>query len=155
MPVKAFNSRYFIAILVAILLLAASCKKAKEDIQRNVLQEYFETNLLNRDFVVHLATDTAVDITTKYTNQFFKLYKGAFSNYEGPMTGIKSGTVYTGTWSSNEDYSKLTINLNVANAPAEYQFLNRPWRFSKKALPIMELSPWGSTDPKVLHMRRL
>ena len=155
MPVKAFNSRYFIAILVAILLLAASCKKVKDDIQTNILQDYFETNILNRDFIVQLATDTSVDITNSYTNQFFKLYKGLYSNYEGAMTGIKNGTIYYGTWSSNDDYSKLTINLNAANAPAEYKFINRPWKFTKKAFPVMELAPWGSSDPKVLHMRRL
>lgn len=157
MPVKAFNSRYIIAILIAILLLAVSCKKAKEDIQRNILQEYFESNILNRDFIVQLATDTSIDITSQFTSQVFRLYKNTItnSNYDGPMSGIKNGTIYTGTWSSNEDYSKLTISLTSPTPPAEYKFINRSWKFTKKAFPIMELAPWGSSDPKVLHMQRL
>ena len=71
------------------------------------------------------------------------------------MTGTKAGVKYTGTWSVNEDFSKLVINIISPSIPIEFIFLNRAWKFTKKALPVMELAPWGSTDPKVLHMRRL
>ena len=71
------------------------------------------------------------------------------------MTGTKDGIVYTGTWVSNADYSQLAININSPSVPPEFIFLNRVWRFTKKSLPIMELAPYGTTDPKVLHMRRL
>ncbi len=77
------------------------------------------------------------------------------SFYDGPMTGTKAGITYSGTWTSNDDYSKLVINLTGTPTPAEFNFINRPWKFTKKAFPIMELSPWGSTDPKILHMERL
>ncbi|CAN5833814.1 hypothetical protein BH11BAC4_BH11BAC4_20850 [soil metagenome] len=154
MPAQAFRSRYFIALIVAVLLLATnSCKKTKDKITQDILQQYFDENILNRDFKVKLATDTANDITTRYDAEVFRLLKN--TNYDGPMTGIKNGITYTGTWTCNEDFSKLTISITSPTAPAEFTFLNRAWKFTKKAVPVMELAPWGTLDPKVLHMERL
>ncbi|MBS1732309.1 MAG: hypothetical protein JST02_03345 [Bacteroidetes bacterium] len=153
MPASAYRSRYIIAVLFAIILLATSCKKTQDKITENILQQYFETNILNRDFKVKLATDTARDLTTQYEGQTFRLLKN--TNYDGPMVAKKNGVEYNGNWSCNEDFSKLTININQGSIPVEFNFLNRAWRFTKKAVPVMELAPWGSTDPKVLHMERL
>jgi hypothetical protein len=151
MPAKVFRSRYIIAILCAVLLLATSCKKAKEKITQDILQEYFDNNILNRDFIVQLATDTGTDLTAQYNGFTFRLLKN--TNYDGPMTAVKDGTTYTGTWNTNDDFSKLTIAL--PSTPSELVFLNRPWRFTKKAVPVMELAPWGSSAAIVLHMQRL
>ena len=154
MPSMIFNYRFIIALVCAALLLLAGCKKAIEDIPAETLQSYFEKNILNKNFVVELATDSSVDKTSLYAGYSFILTKGA-SYTEGPMTGTKDGIVYTGTWKSNTDYSQLAIDLNFPSIPAEFTFLNRVWRFTKKSLPIMELAPYGSTDPKVLYMRRV
>jgi hypothetical protein len=155
MPTMIYNNRYFITILLAAVLLLGSCKKTVEDISQQTVQQYFEETILNKNFVVEYAKDTTNDITANYGNDTFVLKKGA-TYYDGAMTGKKGAVLYTGTWSSNEDYSKLDININTpAPPPSEFTFINRPWRFTKKSLPIMELAPWGSTDPKVLHMRRL
>ncbi len=154
MPSTIFNYRFIIALACAALLLFSGCKKAIEDIPDSTLQGYFETNILNKNFVVDLATDSSVDKTSLYAGYSFILTKGA-SYTEGPMTGTKDGVVYTGTWKSNADYSQLAISLNSPSIPTEFIFLNRVWRFTKKSLPIMELAPYGSPDPKVLHMRRL
>jgi hypothetical protein len=153
MPAKAFRSRYIIALLFAVLLLAVSCKKAQDKITQDLLQQYFESNILNRDFIVKLATDNSTDLTSQYDGYVFRLLKN--TNYDGPMTGIKNGVTYNGTWNTNEDFSKLTISLTLPSIPAEFIFLNRGWRFTKKAVPVMELAPWGNTDPIVLHMERL
>jgi hypothetical protein len=154
MPSTIFNYRFVIALICAALLLLSGCKKSISDIPAETLQSYFEKNILNKNFVVELATDSSVDKTSLYTGYNFILTKGV-SYTEGPMTGTKDGIVYSGTWVSNEDYSKLAINLNAPSIPAEFIFLNRVWRFTKKSLPIMQLAPFGSTDPKVLYMRRL
>lgn len=152
-----YKSRFFIAMIVAILLLASSCKKSKPpDYIANVYEQYFETNVLNTDFNVKLATDNGVDITSQYTDYRFKLLKNTY--YNGPMTATKSGNpsiVYTGTWSTNEDFSKLVISITQPTIPVEFNFLNRSWKFTRKALPVMEFAPWGTTEPKVLHMERL
>ena len=71
------------------------------------------------------------------------------------MTSTKDGVIYNGNWACNEDFSKLTIDITKPNTPVEFNFINRAWKFTKKAFPIMELAPWGSTDPKVLQMERL
>jgi hypothetical protein len=152
-----YRSRLFIATLFAILLLASSCKKAKPPAYiANVYEQYFETNILNRDFRVALATDNGTDLTSQYTGYTFRLLKNTY--YDGPMTAVRSGAnpvTYTGTWNCNEDFSKLVISITQPAIPADFNFINRPWRFTKKAFPIMELAPWGTTDPKVLHMERL
>lgn len=148
-----FRSRFLIALLAAIVLLATSCKKSiVEPIQVNILEQYFEQNILNNDFIVSLAQDNGTDITADYAGYKFRLLKNTY--YDGPMTGTRNGVVITGTWSSNEDYSKLQISLTQPATPPEFGFLNRAWRFTRKALPVMELAPWGTTDPKVLHMQR-
>ena len=154
MPTMIYNNRFFIALLLAIMLLLGSCKKTVENVSQQTVQQYFEETILNKNFIVEYAKDTTTDITANYNSDTFVLKKGS-TYYDGDMTGKKSGIVYTGTWSSNEDYSKLIININNPAPPAEFTFLNRAWKFTKKNLPIMELAPWGTTDPKVLHMRRL
>lgn len=155
MPDLIYRGRFIIAIVCATILLLSGCKKPTvDDVSINTLQAYFETNILNRTFVVELATDTAKDITAKYSGYDFVLTKTT-SYYEGPMTGKKGSVTYSGTWSSNEDYSKLVITLNTPTIPEEFIFLNRAWKFTKKELPTMKLAPWGTTDPKVLYMKRI
>jgi hypothetical protein len=151
---SVYNKRFIIAIVCATMLLLFSCKKTIENITENSLKKQFEDNILNKTFIVDLATDTNINKTSEYTGYDFVLSKTT-SYFDGPMTGTKAGVIYTGTWSVNEDFSKLVININSPSIPIEFIFLNRAWKFTKKALPVMELAPWGTTDPKVLHMRRL
>lgn len=136
---------------LALVLAFCSCSKsAVEAVQASYLQQQFEDNILNKNFRVYLATDNGADLTAQYNGYTYVLLKSTY--YNGPMTAVKNGVTYNGTWSSNEDYSKLVISF--PNTPPEFVFLNREWRFTKKALPIMELAPWGTTEPKVLHMER-
>lgn len=138
-----------VCITISMFFMACS-KSTVEAAQANYYQKQFEDNILNKNFRVHLATDNGTDLTAQYTGYTFVLYKSTY--YNGPMTGVKNGTTYNGTWSSNDDYSKLVITFS--SAPPEFIFLNREWKFTKKALPIMELAPWGTLEPKVLHMER-
>lgn len=151
-PVVIYKSRFLIAILSAAILLLSSCsKEALIEQNQSLLAQYFEENILNKDFVVHLATDNGATLTSDFNGFTFKLTKSTLLN--GPMTATGNSQTYTGTWSSNDDYSKLVITLPLA-IPS-FSFLNREWKFTKKAIPIMELAPWGTTEPKVLHMQRL
>ena len=150
-----YRYRTFVAIAFASILLFTSCKKiAAASGDREALEQLFEENFLNKNFVVHLASDNGTDITGQYSGYNFVLTRTS-SYYEGPMTGSKNGVTYSGTWTSNDDYSKLVISLSTPSIPSEFTFLNRAWKFTKKAVPIMELAPWGTTEPKVLHMQRL
>jgi hypothetical protein len=153
MPALVYKSRFIIAIVFALLLLLlGSCSKnTVTEQQQNILQQYFEENILNRDFSVHFASDDGTDITTQFSGYTFKLLKSTLVN--GSMTAIIGTTTYTGTWSCNEDYSKLVITLPTA--VSAFTFLNREWKFTKKAIPTMELAPWGTTEPDVLHMLRM
>ena len=149
------SSSALFTCMAAIILccMLNSCSKAKEAIQEaqaTYLEQQFNDNILGKNFRVQLATDTAVDITAQFSGYVFVMTKSTY--YNGPATATKSGVIYNGTWSSNDDYSKFVINFPTA--PAQIVFINREWRFTKKALPIMELAPWGTTDPKVLHLER-
>lgn len=155
LPSILFRWRLALAIALGILLIfLQSCSKTgSAPATDDLLKQYFETNVLNRDFIVSQATDTGTDITTQFSGYTFRLLKNTY--FDGPMTAVKNGTTITGTWSSNDDFSKLVINLNQPSVPPGFTFINRAWRFTRKAFPIMELAPWGTTDPKVLHMQRL
>ena len=142
--------RYLPLILLSLLLMSLSCKKNGDKGTNALLEQYFETNVLNRNFIVSLAQDNGADLTPDYSGYVFVLLKTDF--YHGPLQATKSGIIYTGTWSSNNDYSELVISL--PNPPAEFVFLSRNWRFTSKKFPTLELSPWGSTEALVLHMYR-
>jgi hypothetical protein len=133
-----------------VLFIFNRCSKTVEAVQQSAYEKQFEDNILNKNFRVHLAVDNGTDLTAQYSGYTYVLYTTTY--YNGAMTAVKNGVTYTGTWSSNEDYSKLVISFG--SAPPEFVFLNRDWKFTKKSLPVMELAPWGTLEPKVLHMER-
>ncbi len=143
-------------ILFFVFITGSSCKKTRPpEYIANVYEKYFETNILNSDFKVKLATDNGVDNTSKYADYKFRLLKNTY--YDGPMTATKisnPSTVYTGTWSSNSDFSQLVISITQPTIPTEFNYLNRVWKFTRKAIPVMELAPFGTSEPCVLHMER-
>ena len=142
--------KYFIFCVLSFLLAGTSCKKPGDAGNNPLLEQYFESNVLNKNFTVSLATDNSTDLTANYNGYIFVLLKTDF--YHGPLQATKSGTTYTGTWSSNNDYSKLIITLS--SPPSEFGFLSREWKFTSKSFPTLKLAPWGSTAPLVLHMYR-
>ena len=145
---------YFIVFIISVFCLTSCGKELKDAVNgtgtSSILEQYFEDNVLNKNFTISLATNNGVDLTANYNGYLFKMTKTDY--YHGPATVTKGSTTYTGTWSSNTDYSKLVITL--PSTPSEFVFLNREWKFTKKALPQMELAPWGTTEPLVLHMLR-
>jgi hypothetical protein len=152
LPGIIYRLRFIIALgLAAVLLLSGCSKEALAEANKSLLEQYFEDNILNRDFNVELATDSGTNLTAQFSGYTFILAKNTLR--DGPMTATIGSTVLTGSWSANEDYSKLVISL--PNSVTAFSFLNREWKFTKKAIPIMELAPWGTTEPKVLHMQRL
>ena len=158
MPALFYQKRLLIAILCSVLLLAISCKKTVENKTTDILQQYFEQNILNRDFVVNYAKTSGSDITTQYDGYIFRLEKNTTtnSNTDGPMNAKLNGSVVcTGSWSCTEEYGKLGIQLDQPTVPAGFSFLNRNWKFTEKAFPIMKLAPWGSSTPDTLYMERL
>ncbi|RYY71350.1 MAG: hypothetical protein EOO13_03420 [Chitinophagaceae bacterium] len=144
---------FVIALLFATVILAVQGCKKGDNPAAQLYEEYFEENVLNSNFVVQLATDNGTDNTSLYSGWVFRLLKNTY--YDGPMTAVKNGTTYTGTWSCDQSYGRLTINISQPSVPADFGFINKAWRFTKKDLPVMELAPWGNNLPQVLHMRRL
>jgi len=142
--------KYFSFFILCFMLLGISCKKFTDASNNPLLEQYFETNVLNRNFVVSLAKDSSNDITSNYSGDVFVLLKTDL--YHGPLQATKGGIVFTGSWSCNSDYSQLVIAL--PNSPSEFVFLTRKWRFTSKNLPTMKLAPWGSSAPVALNMYR-
>ena len=137
-------------ICLFLIICFAGCTKPAATNTGTALEKYFEDNVLNKDFLVNFASDNGVDITANYTGYLFKMTKTDY--YHGPAEAKNGTNVYSGTWSSNDDYSKLVITL--PSIPSAFVFLNREWRFTSKALPQLKLAPWGTSDPLVLHMLR-
>lgn len=139
----------YICFFASVFLLNTSCKKLKE-VNQSVIEKYFESNVINKNFIVTLAKDSTADFTSDYAGYKFVLLKTDF--YHGLLKATKGSNVYEGSWASNEDYSKLTIILPAS--PPEFKFLTRDWRFIKKDVPTLKLSPWGNRDPILLYMTR-
>lgn len=139
---------YGLLIFVMICSLASCKKKISPD---NVfLQQYFEQNVLGREFVITLAKDHDQDITADYKGYIFKLVKDDF--YHGPLEITRAGSVYEGTWRCDEDFGKLTITL--PDSPAEFAFIDREWRFTSKDLPVLKLTPWVGHNSAALNLTR-
>ncbi len=136
-------------LLFSFFLLCTSCKKGAAA-NNPILEQYFETNILNRNFIVSLAKDNSTNLTTDYNGYVFVLLKTDL--YHGPLQAKKNGITYMGTWNSNSDYGKLIITL--PNPPAEFIFLNRSWRFTSKNLPTLKFAQWGSSAPIELNMQQ-
>lgn len=136
-------------VILIFLLAFFSCKKAKLLTGPGTPTEnLFENTVINQNFIISLATDSTTDITSEYAGYTFKLLKTDY--YHGPLEAKKDANTYSGSWSSNEDYSKLVITLPAT--PSPFIFLTRAWRFTKKDFEELDLAPWGSTAPVVLHM---
>lgn len=149
--IKHFSSRLILFFFCATVLFI-SCKKndSTNTGTGTIVEQLFESEILNHDFIVNLATDNGADYTANYNGYIFRLLKTDF--YHGPLQVKKGTTMYTGSWSSNEDYSKLIITL--PGTPSEFVFLTREWRFISKNLPQLKLSPWGSAAPIELDILR-
>jgi hypothetical protein len=149
--VSYLRDRLFLVLISSLFFI--SCAKDLQNAVNgtgtsSILEQYFEDNVLNQPFIINLATNNGVDITANYNGYVFKMLKTDY--YHGPAQVTKGTNTYTGTWSSNSDYSKLVITLPTT--PSEFVFLNREWKFTKKNPPQLELAPWGTTEPLVLHM---
>ncbi len=139
-----------IFLLIPCFIMFTSCKKLADQVTQTQLEKYFEANVLNRDFIITVATDSSSDLTPNYSGYVFVLLKTDY--YHGPLRVTKGSNVYMGSWVANEDFGKLDISL--PDPPAEFAFLTRSWRFTSKNLPILKLAPWGSNAPIALTMYR-
>ena len=140
--------KVFSLVLLLSILVSFSCKKAIQNAEQSLLQKYFDKYVIGNNFTVTLAKDSSNDITADYSGYTFVLLKT--DEYHGPLQANKGSAQYMGTWSSNDDYSKLDISL--PDSIPVFNFLNRSWRFTKKANPTLQLAPWGSDAPLVLYM---
>ena len=62
----------FPLILFVFLLMGMSCKKPGGAAGNALLEQYFETNVLNRNFTVSLAQDNGADLTANYNGYVFE-----------------------------------------------------------------------------------
>ncbi|MEO8719803.1 MAG: hypothetical protein ABI297_04510 [Ginsengibacter sp.] len=142
--------KYFPFFLLLSLIFCFSCKKTIENISQSTFEKYFDKYVIGSNFKVTLAKDGTTDFTSEYEDYNFILLKTDF--HHGPLKATNGTSENTGTWSTNDDYSKLIITL--PDSIAKFKFLNRSWRFTKKEVPTLQLAPWGSDDPITLYMTR-
>jgi hypothetical protein len=76
-----------------------------------------------------------------YGDYVFKLYKNTY--YDGPFEARNSTDTFTGTWVSNDDYSKLILDIAGTSA---LDWVSIDWKFKSKSTTTLELVPWFNTD---------
>ncbi len=118
--------------------------------QATYMEKMFELYVLNSANIITLAVDSAGNnLTQQYQDETIYLRKNTY--YDGPLEIFAGGTKYTGTWKSNSDYS--TLELNITGRP-EFQFFEKPWRFTYKSLTLLKLAPIQNPGQKVIHLEK-
>lgn len=100
-----------------------------------------DDNILNRDFTVTQAKFEGRDTTPLFGGYVFKLLKNSY--YDGPFEARKEGKTYTGTWQSNDDYSKLILDIKLNDT---LRWVSLTWKFKSKTQNSLEIVPWFNTD---------
>ena len=114
------------------------------------LEQMFELYVLNSPVIITSAIDTAGNnITAQYQDEIITLKKKTY--YDGPLEILAGGTLYTGTWKANSDYS--TLELSITGKP-EFEFFLSPWRFTYKSLTILRLAPITNPLKKTLELQK-
>ncbi|MEZ4804931.1 MAG: hypothetical protein R2852_05475 [Bacteroidia bacterium] len=130
--------------IIALVLIFSSCakKKVEEKVyDPTFLNSYFEEHILNKDIRVTEARFEGRDTTPMYNGYVFKLLKNTY--YDGPFEAKYNNQTYTGTWQSNDDYSKLILNIKDNSA---LEWISITWKFKSKTTTSLELIPWFNTD---------
>lgn len=137
------KSRYALYLLLCILFAGACSKKKIEEkaYEPSTLNKVFEDYILNKDITVTQASLDGRDTTPMFSGYVFKLLKNTY--YDGPFEARHNGQTYTGTWQSNDDYSKLILNIQGTGA---LQWVSISWKFKSKSANSLELIPWFDTD---------
>lgn len=130
---------------VLLLLLAAACSKEKLAEKKaedpGTLSKIFEDYILNKDIRVNLARFEGRDTTALLSAYTFKLLKDTY--YQGPFTAVQGSDTFSGNWQSNEDYSKLILDIKQNSA---LEWISISWKFKSKTVSTLELIPWFTTD---------
>jgi len=114
------------------------------------LEQMFELYVLNSPVIITQAIDTSGNnITSQYQDEIITLKKKTY--YDGPLEILVGGTLYKGTWKSNNDYS--TLELSISGKP-EFEFFQSPWRFTYKSLNILRLAPITNPLKKTLELQK-
>ncbi len=141
---KRRSSCLLLLCMCLFLCVDTSCRKKKIEekvYEPSFLNKYFEENILNRDITISIAKFEGRDTTPMYSGYVFKLLKNTY--YDGPFEARLNGTTYTGTWSCNDDYSKLILDIKKTGA---LEWVSITWKFTSKSTTTLELAPWFNTD---------
>lgn len=134
-----------VLLLLVLSLSFNSCKKQEIIEQKayepSTMNKFFEDYILNKDIHVTLAKFEGRDTTQMFNDYVFKLYKNTY--YDGPFEAKIASRTYTGTWKTNDDYSKLILNINQNDT---LKWVSISWKFKSKTTSSMELIPWFDTD---------
>lgn len=136
--------RFFFLFYISILVLGMGCTKKKLEekaYEPSTMNKFFEDYILNKDITVFQARFENRDTTSMYSGYVFKLLKNTY--YDGPFEARINQQLYTGTWETNEDYSKLILKISGTGA---LDWVNISWKFKSKTTNAMELIPWFDTD---------
>ncbi len=121
------------------------------DTSQNSLGILFEYYVLNKATQITLAIDSAGNnITPAYIDYEIYLKKESYIN--GPLEILANSTKYVGTWKSNNDYSRLTLDISGLEP---FKFLNKTWRFTYKSMDLLKIAPEINPGETILHLEKI
>lgn len=109
------NKPLTLFVFVSALLLTASCKKAVENQQKNIILEAMTTGV----WYVYQYTEAGTDLTAGFSGYDFKFEQN------GIVTGTKAMVSTAGTWSAN--ITNYSISSQFPSAGDPLQKLNGTW----------------------------
>jgi hypothetical protein len=123
------------------LVLLASCKKAIEQIQEDLVLKA----MTDGQWAITSFTLNGANITSDFSPYRFKYYSNK------TVDAINSGTVEkTGTWDGNA--STMTTSANFSNAIHPLVLINGNWRITNNSWTFVEATQSVGADTKTMRL---
>ncbi len=132
-----------LTLSVILLLGGASCKKAIEQKQEDLLYQII-TN--GRWYVENYTADT-VDVTADFFGFEFQFYNN------NTVDGIKGSATKNGTWSGNFN-TKTIVSAFPAAAGDTLKRLTYTWKITDSYIDFVKAETTTSTGKNTLHLRK-
>jgi len=129
---------------VILVLLLASCKKAKEKIAEDLIVKA----MTDGQWKVTKFVDNSTDITSDYSTYVFQFHSN------NTVDAIKNSVPeITGNWDGNASNLTITSTFSGANYPID--LLNGTWAITNNSWTFVEAKKAVGSDTKTLRLDKL
>ncbi|MFN2457411.1 MAG: hypothetical protein ABR502_04345 [Chitinophagaceae bacterium] len=128
-------------VLILMVLMTISCKKAIEEIQKDLVVEAMTSG----QWVVTNYVKGTSNITSDFSGYAFVFKENK------TVDAIKTGSVqHTGTWDGNANAQTITSSFNNANVPLT--LLNGTWSITRNNWTFVEATQTVNGEVRTLRL---